>query len=224
VLSQDHLVPQPSLHHPVAPVFTSADSTAEGAPSPFLARVFLEARTFSHWLDRDVTDATLHRLQELAQMPPTSSNGQPARVLFLKSAAAKERLRPALWPANVDKTMRAPVTAVVAYDTRFHERMPDLFPARPELARLLGALAGPARDAFLLQNTSLQAGYLILAARALGLDCGPMGGFDKQAVDDTFFAELPWRSTLLLNLGYGDSRGLHPRNPRLGFGDVCRVL
>lgn len=188
-----------------------------------LAQLFLDARTHNAWLDRPVDAATLRRVYELARMAPTAANTQPMRVLFVTSAAAKERLRPALAPGNVDKTMAAPVTAVVAYDTEFHAQMPKLFPARPEMGAQLGAMPAAARDSFLLLNSSLQAGYLMLAARALGLDCGPMGGFDKAKVDEEFFAGTPWRSTVLINLGYGDPAKVYPRNPRLSFEEACRV-
>jgi 3-hydroxypropanoate dehydrogenase len=200
-----------------------ARGAAEGA---VIDRLFLEARTHNGWLDRPIEEATLRRLYELARMPPTAANTQPARFLFVKSAAAKERLRPALSAGNVDKTMAAPVTAVVAFDTRFHEQMLKLFPARPEMGASLAAMPEPALGAFLLQNASLQAGYLMLAARALGLDCGPMGGFDRQKVDEAFFsdgADGGWKSTLLINLGYGDPAKLHPRNPRLAFDEACRI-
>lgn len=188
------------------------------------SRLFLEARTFSGWLDTPVEEATLRELFRLARMGPTAANSQPGRFLFLTSLAAKERLKPALSPTNVDKTMAAPVTVVVAFDNQFHEQMSKVFPARPELEGVLGKLADPARSAYLLQNASLQAGYLIMAARSLGLDCGPMGGFDKDKVDREFFADSPWRATLLINIGYGDPKSLFPRNPRLSFEDACRIL
>jgi 3-hydroxypropanoate dehydrogenase len=195
----------------------------EREPDATLDRLFLSARTHNGWLDRPVDKAVLRRLYELARMPPTAANSQPGRFLFVTSEAAKERLRPALAPGNVDKTMAAPVTVVVAYDAAFYEQMPRLFPARPEMGASLAAMPREAREAMATQSGTLQAGYLILAARALGLDCGPMGGFDRQKVDAAFFAELPWRSTLLVNLGYGDPAKLYPRNPRLGFDDACRV-
>jgi 3-hydroxypropanoate dehydrogenase len=186
-------------------------------------KLFLNARTHNGWLDKPVDDATLQRLYELARMPPTAANSQPGRFLFVKSHAAKEKLRPTLSAGNVDKTMAAPVTAVVAYDTVFHEKMPKLFPARPEMGAQLAAMPQAARDFMLLQGGSLQAGYLILAARALGLDCGPMGGFDRQKVDEAFFADLPWKSIVLINIGYGDATKLYPRNPRLAFDEACRI-
>ncbi|HEY4184838.1 MAG TPA: malonic semialdehyde reductase [Polyangia bacterium] len=204
------------------PLFRGLDEPPVDAR--FLDRVFLEARTYNGWLDRPVDEATLRQLYALGRMPPTSANSQPARIVFVTSGAGKDKLRPALAPGNVDKTMSAPVTAIVAYDEHFYEQMPKLFPARPEMGTILGGLPAAARDSLLLQNASLQAGYFILAARALGLDCGPMGGFDKAKVDEAFFEDLPWRATLLINLGYGDPAQLHPRNPRLTFDEACRIV
>ncbi|HEX7666784.1 MAG TPA: malonic semialdehyde reductase [Polyangiaceae bacterium] len=192
--------------------------------SAALATLFTEARTHSKWLDRPVNDEVLAQLFELAKIAPTSANSNPGRVVFVKSAEAKEKLRPALMPMNVDKTMSAPVTAIIAFDTRFHLQMPKLFPARPDYATRFADMVGPARDAFTLQNGSLFAGYFVLAARALGLDCGPMGGFDRAKVDDAFLGELGWKSLLLINLGYGDESGLFPRNPRLSFEDAARIV
>jgi 3-hydroxypropanoate dehydrogenase len=185
--------------------------------------LFLGARTHSAWLDRPVDDATLHRLWELTRMPPTSANSNPLRVVFVKSAAAKERLRPTLAPGNVDKTMTAPVTAIVAYDLEFAAKMGELFPARPEMGAGLAKMPEAARDRWVLLNGSLQAGYFILAARALGLDAGPMGGFDNAKVDAEFLAGTSWRSNILVNLGYGDASKLFPRNPRLAFETACRI-
>jgi 3-hydroxypropanoate dehydrogenase len=156
-------------------------------------------------------------------MAPTSANTQPARFVFVKSADAKNKLRPALSPGNVDKTMSAPATAIVAYDLEFYEKIPKLFPARPEMKTMFANMTASARDFFLVQNGSLQAAYLILAARALGLDCGPMGGFDRAKVDEAFFAATPWKSILLINLGYGDHGKVFPRNPRLDFDEACRI-
>lgn len=188
-----------------------------------LDQLFLEARTHSGWVDRPVDAATLRRLYELSRMGPTGGNSSPGRFVFVTSAAAKERLRPALFPGNVDKTMAAPVTVIAAYDARFYEQMPKLFPARPEMGTSLAAMPEAVRDGMAQQSATLQAGYLILAARSLGLDCGPMGGFDRAKVDAAFLEGQPWKSTLLINLGYGDPSKLHPRNPRLSFEDACRV-
>lgn len=188
-----------------------------------IALLFNDARTHHVWLDRPVDDDLLRRAYELARMGPTGGNSHPLRVLFVKSRAAKERLRPALMPLNVDKTMAAPVTAILAYDSEFYEKLPQLFPARPELRDRMAGLPAEARDRQAYQSATLEAGYLILAARALGLDCGPMGGFDTAQVDAAFFADGKWRSTLLLNIGYGDPQKLHPRLPRLEFSEACRI-
>lgn len=188
-----------------------------------LQQILLEARTHNGWLPEPVDDATLHRLYGALRFGPTAANSGPARFVFVKSPEAKERLRPCLAPGNVEKTMSAPVTAIVAYDTRFYEKMPKLFPDRPVLGEALAGMPPEQRDFFLVQNASLQAGYLILAARALGLDCGPMAGFDREKVDAAFFADVPWKSTLLINLGHGDPSKLYPRNPRLDFEEACRI-
>jgi 3-hydroxypropanoate dehydrogenase len=185
--------------------------------------LFLDARTHNKWQDRPVDDRLLQRAYELARMAPTAANTQPMRVLFVKTSDGKERLRPGLAPGNVDKTMAAPVTAVIAYDLDFAQKIPQLFPARPEMKDHFQAMPVEKRDAFLLQNASLQAAYFILAARALGLDCGPMGGFDSAKVDAAFFPDGRWRSILLVNLGYGDEAGVYPRNPRLTFDEAARA-
>jgi 3-hydroxypropanoate dehydrogenase len=187
--------------------------------------LFRAARTYSAWLDRPVDDAKLVELYDLLNWGPTSANGLPLRVLFLKSREAKERLRPALSPGNVDKTMAAPVTAILAYDTRFYEFLPETFPHEPEA---VSWFTGPGKERVAeetaFRNSSLQGGYFILAARAVGLDCGPMSGFDRAKVDAEFFPDGRWRSNFLCNLGYGDPSKLPPRNPRLPFETVCRIL
>lgn len=193
------------------------------ASDEVLKLLFLDARTHNGWLDQPVDDATLRRLWELARMPPTAANSSPGRLVFVKSAAAKERLRPALAPGNVDKTMAAPVTVIVAYDLDFASKMGELFPARPEMGASLAKMPTAARDRFLMQSGTLQGAYVILAARALGLDAGPMGGFDNAKVDAEFFADSTWRSNFLINLGHGDPAKLYPRNPRLSFETACRI-
>jgi 3-hydroxypropanoate dehydrogenase len=188
-----------------------------------LQLLFTHARTHSAWLDRPVEDALLHQLYELTKAGPTGGNTQPLRVAFVKSHAAKERLKPALFPLNVDKTMSAPVTAIIAFDVDYHEKLPQLFPVRPEMRDKLAELPAEVRERMGLQSATLQAGYLILAARALGLDCGPMGGFDPAKVDAAFFPDGKWKTTLLIILGYGDPAKLHPRLPRLSFEQACRI-
>ena len=184
--------------------------------------VFRTARTYRAWDGRPVDDATLRELHELMKWGPTTGNSCPARFVFVKSAEAKARLRPALDAGNVVQTMAAPVTAIVAYDLAFYEMMPKLAPhtnARSWFAdEPLESLRTTA-----LRNGSLQGAYLIIAARALGLDCGPMSGFDNAKVDAEFFAGTTVRSNFLCNLGYGDPSKLHPRAPRLTFDEACRI-
>lgn len=187
-----------------------------------LNTLFADARTHNVWLDRPVEDALLQRLYELARMGPTSMNTQPLRLVFVKSPEAKQRLLPALAAGNVDKTMSAPVTAIVAYDSRFHEQMHKLFPAR-DVKPMFQAMPEENVRKMAHMNSSLQGGYLIVAARGLGLDCGPMAGFDNAKVDETFFPDGQWKSNFLLNLGYGDAARLHPRGPRLDFAEACRI-
>lgn len=188
-----------------------------------LRQLFLEPRTHRKWLDRPVDEALLRRAYELARWPPTSANSQPMRLVFVRSAGAKERLRPALDAGNVEQTMTAPVTAIVAYDTKFFDEMSTHGLARPELAARFAAAPEAVRERLAFQGGTLQGGYLILAARALGLDCGPMGGFDRAKVDAAFFPDGRWTSNFLLNLGYGDPTTLRPRAPRLEFDDACRI-
>ncbi|HWT16060.1 MAG TPA: malonic semialdehyde reductase [Patescibacteria group bacterium] len=192
-----------------------------------LNQIFLEARTFASnpnpWQDRAVSDAQLEQLWALARMGPTAANMSPARVVFVRTAEAKARLKPLLDAGNVDKTMSAPVTAIVGTDLAFYEKLPYLFPhtdARSWFAGKSEAELFPGA----LRNSSLQAAYLIIAARALGLDCGPMGGFDAARVDAEFFAGTPVKSNFLINLGYGRRDTLHPRSPRLAFADACSII
>jgi len=202
-----------------------------------LDTLFREARTYSKWQPRPVTDDTLHNLYELLKWGPTSANAGPARFAFLRSKEAKERLRPALAPANVEKTMKAPVTVIVAYDMKFYEHLPRLFPQNPGMARLFET-SPDLIEATAKRNSSLQGAYLIIAARGLGLDCGPMSGFDQARVDEEFFAagrpcfgcdqeffpEGHVKSNFLCNLGYGDPATLYPRLPRLPFNEACSLL
>jgi 3-hydroxypropanoate dehydrogenase len=187
-----------------------------------LDQLFLGARTHNRWLDQPVDDDVLRELYEVTKYGPTSANSQPMRVVFVKSPEAKERLRPALMPQNVEKTMTAPVTAIVAHELEFFEQLPKLMPhvdARSWFAHRPAEQIE--RAAF--QGSSMQGAYLIVAARALGLDAGPIGGFDASLVDAAFFPDGRWRSNFLVNLGYGDPAGLFPRNPRLDFDTACRI-
>ena len=164
---------------------------------------------------------TLRSVWDLAKMGPTSANSMPARIVFVVSKEAKEKLKPALIPGNVDKTMVAPATAIIAYDLLFYENLPELFPQTEARSWFVGDDELIRSTAF--RNGSLQGAYFILAARAMGLDCGPMSGFDNAKVDATFFPESTLRSNFLCNLGYGDASKLYPRNERLSFDDACRV-
>lgn len=185
--------------------------------------LFRKARTNTAWLDQPVSDDTLRELYDLMKWGPTSANTTPARILFIRSKEAKERLKPALSPGNVDKTMAAPATAILAYDLKFHEHLGRLFPQMPGAAKMFTS-SPQMLETNAFRNGTLQGGYFILAARAVGLDCGPMSGFDNAKVDAEFFAGQDVRSNFLCNLGHGDPSKLPPRNPRLEFDEVCKLL
>jgi len=187
-----------------------------------LDTVFRAARTHYAWTEQPVGDHELYRVFDLLRMGPTSANCSPARFLFLRTPEAKERLRPALSAGNVDKTMSAPVVTIVAHDPAFYEELPRLFPHADARAWFAGNDALATTTAF--RNGTLQGAYLILAARAAGLDAGPMSGFDNAVVDREFLSALGWRSNFLVNLGHGDPAALHPRAPRLAFDEACRLL
>jgi 3-hydroxypropanoate dehydrogenase len=187
-----------------------------------LDQLFHEARTHSAWLPEPVPVELLRKAYELSRLGPTSANASPARFVFLTTPEAKARLKPALAPLNVDKTMSAPVTAIIAWDTEFHEALPRLFPHADMRAYFVGNQPLIHETAF--RNSSLQAGYFILAARALGLDCGPMSGFDAGKLNAEFFPDGKWKVNLLCNLGYGDPSKLFPRSPRLEFEEAAKVL
>lgn len=210
------------------------DHVLEG---PALDQLFREARTHHAWLKRPVTDETLRNLYDLMKWGPTSANGSPARFVLISSPEAKERLRPALAPGNVEQTMAAPVTVIVAYDLLFYEKLPKLFPNSPGM-RALFAENPQLVEETAKRNSSLQGAYFIIAARALGLDCGPMSGFDNAKLDEAFFGAgkecqgceqefFPSghvKSNFLCNLGYGDRSKLFPRGPRLSFNEACTLL
>jgi 3-hydroxypropanoate dehydrogenase len=190
-----------------------------------LGLLFNDARTANGWLAGEVSDAQLRRIFDLMKMGPTAANSQPARFLFLRSAAAKERLRPALSPTNIDKTMSAPAVALIAYDTLFHEHLPKIFPHNPAARNWFeGDAARAARETSAFRNGTLQGAYFIIAARAAGLDCGPMSGFDAAKVDAEFFPDGRFRTNFLCNLGHGDPSKTYTRSPRFAFEDVCQVL
>lgn len=210
---------------------------AERIDDRALDTIFREARTYYKWLPRPVDEATLQELYDVLKWAPTSANAAPARFAFIRSREAKERLRPALAPMNVEKTMTAPVTVIVAYDVKFYDQLPKLFPHNPGMAQLF--VSNPEMvEVTAKRNSSLQGAYLIMAARAIGLDCGPLSGFDNARVDEEFFAagkpcfgcdqeffpEGHVKSNFLCNLGYGDRAALKPRLPRLPFSEACSIL
>jgi 3-hydroxypropanoate dehydrogenase len=192
-----------------------------------LDRIFRKARTYrgsaAAWLDKPVSDAQLRAIHELARFGPTSANCQPARIVFVRSPEAKEKLRGALSPDNVAQTMAAPVTAIVGSDHLFHEQLGRLYRAEPD-ARSWFEGKPDAIAATAFRNASLQGAYLIIAARALGLDCGPMSGFRNDRVDELFFAGTAVKSNFLINIGYGDPAVLNPRDERYAFDEVCKIV
>jgi 3-hydroxypropanoate dehydrogenase len=206
-------------------------------PDAAIDQLFRQARTHNAWLDKPVPDGVLREIYDIAKWGPTSANTSPARFVFIRTKEAKERLRPALAPGNVEKTMTAPVTVIIAYDLLFYEKLGKLFPHNKSMRNMFAAnpqlVETTAR-----RNSTLQGAYLMLAARAAGLDCGPMSGFDNAKVDEEFFGagkecvgceqeffpEGHVRSNFLCNLGYGDRSKLFPRNPRLDFDEACTLL
>lgn len=188
-----------------------------------LRQLFMDARTHNGWLDAPMPDDMFRKIHDIAKFGPTSMNTQPMRLLLLRTAAAKERLRPHLAPGNVDKTMAAPVTVIIGHDLAFYEHLPTQFPHNPNARGVFeGKLSLVETTAF--RNGTLQGAYLIIAARALGLDCGPMSGFNNAGVDAEFFAGTQIRSNFLCNLGYGDHSKIFDRSPRLDFDSVCTLL
>jgi 3-hydroxypropanoate dehydrogenase len=185
--------------------------------------IFRKARTHSAWLNKQVEDGLLTQVYDLAKMGPTSANMCPMRIVFVKSPEAKEKLKPALDKGNVDKTMKAPVTAIIGMDVHFYEKLPQLFP-HADAKSWFKDLPENVLEYTALRNGSLQGAYFMLAARALGLDCGPMSGFDNAKVDAAFFAGTTIKSNFLCNLGYGDASKLHPRSPRMRFEEACKVV
>jgi len=187
-----------------------------------LDQIFREARTHWVWRAEPVPTELLKQIYDVARFGPTSANSSPARFVFLTTPQAKDRLRPALSPGNVEKTMTAPVTVIVAWDTEFHEKLPQLFPGR-DMRSIFAGNAGLIHETA-FRNGTLQGAYLMIVARAFGLDCGPMSGFDQSKVNAEFFPDGKWKANFLCNLGYGDPSKLFPRNPRLSFDEACRVL
>jgi len=191
-------------------------------PRPAIDQLFLKARTHKAWLPGEIPEETIRELYEVTRWGPTSSNTCPARIVFLRSAASKERLLPSLSPGNREKSRSAPVVALIAYDTQFYEKLPKLAPHADTRSWFAGKPDLIEETAF--RNGSLQGGYFILAARALGLDCGPMSGFDAAKLEAEFFPDGRWKINFVCNLGHGDPSKLFPRAPRLDFEEACRVL
>lgn len=186
--------------------------------------LFREARNHNAWQDKDVSDDQLREIYDLVKFGSTSSNTQPARLIFIRSAEAKERLRPCIMPANVDKTMAAPVTALLAYDLDFYTNFAKLYPVRPEMGERFANDAAVAKH-FSFQQSTLQGAYLIMAIRAIGLDAGAMGGFNTEAADAEFLAGKNWKSNFLCNIGYGALEGIKgPRLYRYDFDEVCEII
>lgn len=186
-----------------------------------LAQLFATARTHNAWQPREVSDAQLQAIYDAMKWAPTSANCSPARIVFVKSVDAKQKLAPALAEGNLAKTLAAPVTAIIGSDYAFHEKLPYLFPHADAKSWFEGNQ--PLIDSTAFRNATLQGAYLMLAARALGLDCGPMSGFDNAKVDAAFFAGTKVRSNFLINLGYGDPAALFARSPRLSFAEACQI-
>jgi 3-hydroxypropanoate dehydrogenase len=202
----------------------ATNSNIAGAPisTEALNQLFHSARTHMAWQSKPVPAELLRKAYELARLGPTSANASPARFVFLTTPAAKERLKPALMPMNVEKTMTAPVTVIFAWDNEFHEKLPKLFPHADMKSYFVGNDALIHETAF--RNSSLQAAYFILAARSLGLDCGPMSGFDPAKLNAEFFPDGKWKVNFICNLGYGDTAKLFPRSPRLDFDEAAVIL
>ncbi|MFT5507433.1 MAG: 3-hydroxypropanoate dehydrogenase [Hyphomicrobiaceae bacterium] len=185
-------------------------------------QLFLDARSQNAWQDRDVPDETLRKLFDTVKLGPTSANCSPARYVFVRSAEAKERLKPHLSSGNTDKVMTAPVCVIIGYDLEFYEHLPRLFPHTDAKSWFTSSEELANQTAF--RNGTLQGAYLIMAARALGLDCGPMSGFDLDGVDKEFFAGTRIKSNFLVSLGYGDSSALFDRSPRFDFEDIASII
>jgi 3-hydroxypropanoate dehydrogenase len=187
-----------------------------------LDQLFVKARTQNGWFNKDVSIDLLKSVWDLAKMGPTSANCSPARIVFVVSKEAKKRLKPCLMEGNAKKTMAAPATAIIGHDLKFYDRLPELFPHTDARSWFVGKDAHIRATAF--RNGTLQGAYFMMAARALGLDCGPMSGFDEAAVNKAFFAGTSVEANFLCNVGYGSGEGLFPRSPRLDFDDACSVV
>jgi 3-hydroxypropanoate dehydrogenase len=187
-----------------------------------LNQIFHNARTHNAWQDKPVTDEILHQIYDSMKWGPTSANTSPGRIVFVQSAAAKQKLLGCVAPGNLEKVKAAPVTAIIAEDMEFYEKLPKLFPQTDAKSWFTGNKDLIEKTAF--RNSTLQGAYFLIAARAHGLDCGPMSGFDNAKLDAAFFSGTTWRSNFICNLGYGDHAKLFPRNPRLSFEEACKIL
>ena len=197
-------------------------TTVNSLPQAALDLIFTNARTHNDWFQEPVSDELLHRIHDLMKWGPTSANCCPARIVFVKSKEQKERLLPCLAEGNVEKTRTAPVTAIIANDMEFYEKLPKLFPHTDARSWFVGNQ--PFIESTAFRNGTLQGAYFIIAARSLGLDCGPMSGFNNAKVDDVFFQGTQWKSNFICNLGYGDPSKLFPRSPRLDFNEACKII
>ena len=191
-------------------------------PDDALDTIFRNARTQNKWRDEPVSNALLMAVYDLMRWGPTSANCSPARIVFVTTPEAKARLKPHLSPGNRDKTMSAPATAIIGYDLDFAAKLPELFPHAPDAKNWFADPTHAQTTAF--RNGSLQGAYFIIAARSLGLDCGPMSGFDNDGVDKEFFAGTRVKSNFICSVGHGDPSGLFPRSPRLAFDEACKIL
>ena len=185
--------------------------------------IFQEARTHNDWLDKDICNDILMEIYDLMKWGPTSANCSPTRIIFVKSKASKDRLLPFVIESNLEKTKSAPVTAIIGYDINFHDHLPKLFPHNPDAQNWFNHSIDIAEETA-FRNGSMQGAYFIIAARALGLDCGPMSGFDKEGVDNEFFRDTNIKSNFLCNLGYGDKTKLFERSPRFKFNEICEII
>ena len=185
--------------------------------------IFQEARTHNDWLDKDISNDILMEIYDLMKWGPTSANCSPTRIIFVKSKASKDRLLPFVIESNLEKTKSAPVTAIIGYDINFHDHLPKLFPHNPDAQNWFNHSIDIAEETA-FRNGSMQGAYFIIAARALGLDCGPMSGFDKEVGDNEFFRDTNIKSNFLCNLGYGDKTKLFERSPRFKFNEICEII
>ena len=185
--------------------------------------IFQEARTHNDWLDKDISNDILMEIYDLMKWGPTSANCSPTRIIFVKSKASKDRLLPFVIESNLEKTKSAPVTAIIGYDINFHDHLPKLFPHNPDAQNWFNHSIDIAEETA-FRNGSMQGAYFIIAARALGLDCGPMSGFDKEGVDNEFFRDTNIKTNFLCNLGYGDKTKLFERSPRFKFNEICEII